>query len=231
MDLKDPRQRSHPLFLSIAAFFNLLFIAAVALILVFWDHRPLSVLGFGFENHQLVFSLIALLLSPAVALVYVWFLHSRKKLRLTWEKNYFRQGGRGRFIVALVVLFIAALQEEIMFRGYFGFVLLPFGFWPALLISSLIFTLWHFLTNKVNLFQAIDWLLGGIMLFFVYWLSGSVWVAAFVHFSRNFTNVLVFNIADSNAVLRYENPISPRQKTLYTIAHSVIFMLFAYFYF
>lgn len=230
VDLKDTRQRLHPKLLITAALFNLLFIVAVALVLWFWDHAPLRILGFAIDGYRLMFIALALAITLALALAYVWALHRKGQLKIGWAKDYFKTPNAGMWL-GMGVLFIAALQEEIMFRGYFGFVLLPFGFYYALLISSLIFTIWHFLTNKVNLFQAIDWLLGGIMLFYIYWLSESIWVAAMVHFSRNLTNVLVFNIADKHSLVSYKEPISPRQKTLFTLLHSILMIVLGLLYF
>jgi membrane protease YdiL (CAAX protease family) len=133
----------------------------------------------------------------------------------------------GRWWLALVVLLIAALQEEILFRGYLTYILKPYSFLMALLGSTLLFTAWHFLTNKVTLYQTIDWLLGGVMLFIVYWLSGSVWVVSLIHFGRNLTNVVVFDIGGTGAVVKYHQPVMPAQKTTYTVAHSLVLLLLA----
>lgn len=232
VDLKDFRQRTKPVVLLIAMFFNLLFILVIYLIMRFWDQESILQLGFSLDTPELIFSVLALIISVSLALIFVWFLHSRKILSLKWA-GFSMPGNKKLTSITLgyTVLFVAALQEEIMFRGYFVYLLLPAGFWYALIISALLFTLWHFLTNKVNIFQFTDWLLGGIMLFYIYWLSGSIWVSALVHFSRNLTNVLVFNISGSNSVIRYENPISPSYKTLYTILYSIVIMLTGYLYF
>ena len=232
IDLKEVRQRTSPTVLLIASFFNLLFILTVALILKFWDHQSLYTLGFSLTFSSLSFSILVLALSIGLAFIYVWYLHSQKineiigTGRLPKEFKVIAVGALG-----FGVLFIAALQEEIMFRGYFTYVLRSYGFWYSMIISTILFTLWHFITNKVNLFQSIDWMLGGIMLFNVYWLSGSIWVATFAHFGRNLANVLVFNISGSNSLLAYKKPISASNKTIYTIIYSLFIILVAYFYF
>ncbi len=232
IDLKDIRQRNKPLVLIIAGIFNLLFILAVKCLLLFWDHQPLSVLGFSFHIPDIWFVLTGLVLSIGLSLGYVWMLNKYKVISITRVKNYFSQvESLPVMFLVFLVLFIAALQEEILFRGYFAYILLPSGFFYALIISATIFTLWHFLTNKVNMFQAIDWFLGGIMLFCIYWLSGSVWVAAIIHFSRNLTNVIVFGIAGTNSVISFERPIQPRYKTYYTIIYTVIIILWGLVYY
>ncbi len=231
-DLKDFKQRTRPKVLAIAAIFNLLFILVVALIMRFWDHQSIKKLGFTFNTSGFIFSLVVLLLSVGFALLYVGFLHARKVLKISRATGFFKNPvNLVNIIFGFLVLFIAALQEEIMFRGYFAFVLLPYGFWYALFISSIIFTLWHFLTNKTGFFQSVDWFLGGIMLFYIYWISGSIWIATLTHFSRNFTNVLVFNISGSEIIVSYEKPIGSSHKTVYTIFYSLLIMLFGYIYF
>ena len=233
VDLKDAKQRTAPRVLAIAGLFNLLFIAAVAVILRSWDHQSLSILGFSFGINGLVFVLAAFLLTGGLALLYVWSLHSLGIIRISWSGDPYPKDLRGltRLFFGFLILFIAALQEEILFRGYFSFALLRYGFLWALAISTVVFTLWHFLTNRVSLFQSVDWLLGGIMLYTLYWLSGSVWVAALVHFSRNFTNITVFNISSSNSLIAFHKPVTPAYKTLYTALYSCILILAGYFWF
>lgn len=233
IDIKDTRKRNNPGVLSIAGIFNLLFILAVSALLQFWDHESLSKLGFSLPPADLIFILLSLLFSFGLALGYIWYLDRKGRIGISRNKHIFpfKTNQSVKMLFGFVILFIAALQEEIMFRGYFSFVLLPQGFFCALIISSLVFTLWHFLTNKVNLFQAVDWLLGGIMLFCIYWLSGSVWVATMVHFSRNFTNVTVFNISHTNALILYDKPISPGRKTWYTLIYSTLMLLFGFCYY
>jgi membrane protease YdiL (CAAX protease family) len=228
VDLKDFRQRTHPRILLIAAGFNLLFIVAVAILMKLWDDQHLSLLGFSLDNPDLVFVLGGLLLSLLLGTGFVWLLHSIRRISIAWNPSVGENTvASGRWWLALVVLLVAALQEEILFRGYLAYILKPYGFLAALLVSTLLFAAWHFLTNKVTLFQTIDWLLGGMMLFFVYWLSGSVWVATLIHFSRNLTNVVVFDIGGTGAVVKYHQLVSPAQKTVYTIAHSLVSLLLA----
>jgi membrane protease YdiL (CAAX protease family) len=227
-DLRDTTQRNNPKVLLIAGFFNLLFILAVKILLESWDQKSLSVLGFSFDNQDIIFVICVFIFLIGFSLLFAWFLNFMKVTSIHWTGNIKKHApGYTKIFLLISVLFIAALQEEILFRGYFAYILLPYGFLIALFISALIFTGWHFLTNKVNVYQATDWFLGGIMLFIIYWLSGSVWVAAIIHFSRNITNVLVFNIANSTAIITWEEPIVPANKTIYTLLSSAAIVLFA----
>ena len=232
VDLKDFRNRNRPAVLAIAAFFNLLFILSVALLLRIWDQQPLSTLGFKTGKRDWLFAAFAMLVSVGLGMGWVTVLHRMKLLHLEPLKNRpFSNRSWYAELLALVVLFIAALQEEILFRGYFSFVLLPYGFFYAMVISAILFTVWHFLTNRAGMFQVLDWLIGGIMLFYIYFISGSVWVAALVHFSRNLTNVLVFNITGTSYLFSYEEPMKPSLKSAYTILYSILLMACGHFFF
>ncbi len=231
-DLKDFKQRNKPSVLAIAGFFNLLFIIAVAVLLKIWDHKSIRVLGFSIQQHDFIFLGLAFLLSISLALLYVGYLNSKGIIVVSQNKHKNEIDiSLLSIIFTFIVLFIAALQEEILFRGYFAFVLKPYGFYAALLISAITFTAWHFITNKVNVFQTVDWFLGGIMLFCIYWFSGSIWIAALVHYFRNITNVLVFDISGNHFVVAYEKPIAPRYKTIYTISYSIIIIIICFYYY
>lgn len=230
-DLKDMKQRSRTDVLLIAALFNLFFIIAVGLLLKLWNHVPISVLHFSLNKTNIAFLIIALIFSIGFATLYIWYLNRKHIIISQRVKNYFRNiDNWSGFLLGFIVLFIAALQEEILFRGYMAYVLVPFGFYYGLFISALLFTFWHFITNKVRFFQALDWLIGGIMLFLIFWLSGSIWVAAAIHFIRNFLNVVMFDISSGNAIIEYKKHMPSKYKTIYTIVNSIFLILILYSY-
>ena len=222
-DLKDFKQRNRVDFLSIAALFNLMFIAGVGLLLHFWEHAPLHALGFRLHPKDLAFVLLVNVISAGVAVLFLRALHRADKVDFQWNPGTF-SGWRGILSSSLgfLVLFIAALQEEVLFRGYCTFVLRPYGFWFCLIISNLTFTFWHFLTNKVSLLQTVDWVLGGVMLFLIYWWTESVWMAALIHFGRNMINVVLFNISGQNALFKFDHPIPPAQKSIFTAIYTLL---------
>ena len=71
-DLKDFKQRNRPVVLIIAGIFNILFIVAVELLLKYWDHQSLAILGFSLNSHNWYFLSVTLILSPCWGLIYVW---------------------------------------------------------------------------------------------------------------------------------------------------------------
>lgn len=226
IDVKDFKQRTAIPFLSLAVFFNLLFIGFVALILYFIDGKNFGVLGFGFTGRGILFSSIALFVTLLTAIGFMFIMKN-----LNYNDFEFRKGSGEndnsiiKTLFAFFVLIIAALQEEILFRGYLSVLLIRYGFFFALLVSTIIFTAWHFMTSKVNVFQVIDWFIGGALLFYIYHGTGSVWVATAVHFSRNFTNVVIFDIAGTSSLLKLKSPVKPHFKSMYTIVTSLLIFL------
>jgi len=232
IDIKDIKQRTNPKFLLLAVVFNLLFILAIAIILKFVDSKNMSVLHFGLDKAGVLFSFAVILINFLLAFGCIWILHMKDIVSVRWVSHYLVNTKDSLLkILGFSVLFITALQEEVMFRGYLNTVLSIYGVIGAIIWSSIIFTVFHFITNKVSLFQAIDWFLGGIMLFYVYLISGSIWVATIVHFSRNFANVLVLNIANGNSLIIFDKPIRPLHKTIYTITLSAVIIIFTYMYY
>ena len=75
---------------------------------------------------------------------------------------------------------VPALVEEFAFRGMVLGALRKFGDWPAILISSLIFAVFH-----GNFIQIPFAFIVGIGLGIVVVISGSIWTSVFVHFLIN----------------------------------------------
>ena len=232
VELKDMNSRSNPKVLAVAGFFNLLFLAAVAVLLHVGDGAPFSVLGFSLTWRSIGLAAAVLAGTPITACLFVILLQKKGTIAARRNPDFWKSLRRDPVLpLAFAVLFIAALQEEVLFRGYFAFAMRAYGWVTVMLVSALAFTAWHFLTNRATLFQTLDWLLGGLMLFYVYHATGSVTAAALVHFSRNAANVLIFNIAGSGGWWRFDKPVPPAWKTVYTLVHSVLAAGLAYWLF
>ncbi|OJU13319.1 MAG: hypothetical protein BGN88_09235 [Clostridiales bacterium 43-6] len=90
-----------------------------------------------------------------------------------------------------------ALFEEFAFRGVILNVLKPFGIWPAVLISSLLFGLMH-----GNFVQIPFAFCAGIGLAFLYIKTNSIWLCSLVHFLNNFLSLSMsyLDVPDSSRV-------------------------------
>jgi uncharacterized protein len=94
----------------------------------------------------------------------------------------------GVLLMGLInIALVPAICEEIMFRGYVQSAFeKSWGVWPAILVSGLLFGLFHIqLTNLLPLATL------GILLALVTWLSGSLLPAIVAHFINNGSAVLL----------------------------------------
>ena len=98
-------------------------------------------------------------------------------------------GGYGAIWDVALVIFAAALLEEIVFRGVlYRIIEHHYGFWSALLAPSLLFALLHiFNANWGGWLSLIIALLLGVMWTLVYALTRNIWAAAVNHAAWNFT--------------------------------------------
>ena len=117
----------------------------------------------------------------------------------------------GLFHIALV----PAFAEEVLFRGY---VMRAFersaGIIAALVISSLIFSLFHLqLTNILPLAT-----LGAVMGLLT-WLSGSIWPAAVAHFVNNGSAVIMGTIWPDQAFAEITPDVLP---SIWVLALSIV---------
>lgn len=98
----------------------------------------------------------------------------------------------GTWLTALLILalFCAALMEEIVFRAVIIGALQPYGFWTALLVSALIFTLIHLPTNRITAEAVAGWFIGGIAFGGAWLLGAPLIVVTLIHLGHNLGNVL-----------------------------------------
>ena len=232
IDIKDFSQRIGVKFMSIALAGNLSFIFVVFLFMHFVERKSFLSLGFHFSWFQFLSSLLLFFFTLSLSLLFVLIRYKGKAnfhLSLTAFKR--SKTEYPSLLLSFFVLFIAALQEEIMFRGYLAFAFHEYSMMTAMILSATIFTVWHFISNKVSLFQTIDWFICGIVLFFVYWESHSIWLVVILHYSRNVSNVLIWNIANNYSFLTFETPPKASDKTIYTMTWALLtgfFLLIIY---
>ena len=106
-----------------------------------------------------------------------------------------------------VLLFVVALTEEMLFRGYMLVELSrAISFWPAAIGLSLMFGAVHWLKgggeNFIGGCQA-----ASIALVFAlsFRMTGSLWIAIGAHFGWNFAQSFIFGVPDS--ALMFAHPL------------------------
>jgi membrane protease YdiL (CAAX protease family) len=201
---------------------NLLILAAVLALLALADRKPVAVLGLGFGLTGLAFTASSAILTPLLAWGFVRVLGRSTKRHV--ERRRLRAGGQpASLAVAAVALLLAvALQEEVLFRGYVTVNLARMSPLAIITISSALFVLIHFPTNRVSLPQVGSWVAGGLLLALVYLVSGSIWVAVAVHFVTDYTNVLAFDVAGAGSLYSFEPSLGAGHRALFRLVQGLL---------
>lgn len=99
---------------------------------------------------------------------------------------------------ALIVFFLVALFEELLFRGVLFWQLdNVFGSWLALLIASAFFGATHLGNANATLWTGLAVAIGGLSLGAAYLMTRNVWVAVGLHWMWNFLQGPIFGFSVS----------------------------------
>lgn len=99
-------------------------------------------------------------------------------------------------LVNLTIIFIAALQEELIFRGFLiNSLELRFSATSSIVLSSIIFALLHILNANFSMLAALNTFLAGLLLGLLYVQSRSIWLPVLYHF---FWNAMIPLLLNSN---------------------------------
>lgn len=222
-DLKDFSVRNSPKVLIMGGAANLIAMIAILLMLVFWDKQPISTLGLKFDRLDAIASTIGFGLTFLLAIGFLLTLKYTNRIQsLTVARPAatFKQGAG--MVLGLFILATIVLQEEVLNRGYVVLNLLPLGVTGIILVSTLLFVLIHFLTNRTNFLQVISWTVSGLVLVTTYLLSGSLWVPIILHYATDAANTLVFNITGQFSFFHTTPSITENQRALFRVIYGVV---------
>lgn len=101
------------------------------------------------------------------------------------------------FIMLTLFLFVSALCEEIIFRGFFMTMMQKYvGVFWAVIFSSLIFSLFHVFNPNVTFVGLLQLFLAGIAIAYAYFKTGNIWFVTVMHFAWNYVQTLLgFNVS------------------------------------
>jgi uncharacterized protein len=157
-------------------------LAALVIIGRLVDHVPLSVFGITLHDRWLRDFGIGLALAAAMlGLTLVGsFLFGTVRMELGSMQSAPAIGG------ALAVLAVAAVNEELLFRGYPLQVLMKgIGLWGATLLISSLFGLLHWWNPDATILGVVNTILAGVLLSLAYWKTRSLWLPYGIHVGWN----------------------------------------------
>jgi len=154
---------------------------AVLLFRKFVDRKSIVTMGFnltGYLNDAVSGFLLALSILGIGTIILYFSKH------LAWTDITF--SGNDLFI-ELGMLLIVAFYEEMVFRGYvLNNLMESFNKWVALIISAILFTIFHLDNPGINIIPLINIFLAGVLLGINYVYTKNLWFAILFHFGWNF---------------------------------------------
>lgn len=164
-----------------------LFAGSIMVILIavlfrrFIDRQSWFSMGFAWKNFQQDAG-VGFLLGPAILGAGSLILFVNHNLQ--WTDAAFSSTD---FFMAVVLMLLIAISEEIVFRGYLlNNLMESMNKWVALLISALLFTIAHGTNPNINTLSVINLFIGGILLGVNYIYTKNLWFSICFHFSWNF---------------------------------------------
>jgi membrane protease YdiL (CAAX protease family) len=223
-NLKNTSDRISTTTLLAGAAANLLVLAIILILLKLVDHLPFQALGLGLSGRDGLFSLVAVSSMVLLAVSFVrWQRHDREqdesgksKLKLTTLPQT---------LIGFLVLLIVVVQEEVLYRGYITLNLKFLSPAMILIITTIIFVLIHFLTNRVGIYQVISWTVSGLLLAGTYLASGSIWVPIFLHLATDLINVLIFNITGQFSSEAIRMIVTAKDRAIFRVIYGVVISL------
>ena len=157
------------------------------------DRRDLASLGFRRRQGWVLDLLLGLILGGLQMLAI---------LGIEWAGGWISVGlpdgaGLARGLasggVAAALFVLVALSEELIFRGYLLANLQEgIGAVPALVLTSLLFGLFHILNPNVRLLALVNIALAGLVMGYAWLETGNLWLPMAYHFSWNFFQGPIF---------------------------------------
>jgi membrane protease YdiL (CAAX protease family) len=165
-----------------------------------------SFVSLGFHRHRWALDAAFGFLLGFVLMAGIFFAEWGAGL-LTFERAMWGAGSAttamGNLAFSLLFFIVAGANEEVIFRGYLVSNLREgMGGVAAVLVSSLVFGVFHALNPNASLVAIVNIALAGVVFAYAYLLSGNLWLPITFHFSWNFFQGSVFSLPVSGMTVR-----------------------------
>ena len=178
--------------------FDLIAVATLAFYFLKWETIPWRSMGLKFNIKQAVQGFI--LGGIFIVLVFLIFVLT-DQVEVKQAPFNLRELG-----TVSVFLFLAALSEELMFRGYFMNMMEKHlnKFW-SIILSSILFSLFHIFNPNLSLIAMIEIFAAGVVMAYAYAQTKSIWFVTVLHFSWNYAQTMLgFNVSGQDFYSLYD---------------------------
>ena len=158
-------------------------VLAMLLTIRFVDHRPLRTFGIGWIprwRRQLIFGL---LLSAGMLAILLAGCKAAGSLSIHWTAGQARVTS---LLATFGVLLFAALNEELIFRGFPLQILIDgMGEWPGMIAMSVLFGAVHLNNPNASVLGTVNTVIAGVLLSLAYVRTRSLWTSYAIHVGWN----------------------------------------------
>src|SRR5262245_3257655 len=156
---------------------------AILLTIRFVDHRPLRAFGIGFIPQWPRHLVFGLGLSALMLAVVIAGCFAAGYVSMHWTAG---QVSPAMLIATFGVLLVAALNEELIFRGFpLQLLVEAMGEWPAIIAVSTLFGAMHLNNPNASILGTLNTILAGILLSLAYVRKRSLWMPYGIHVGWN----------------------------------------------
>jgi uncharacterized protein len=165
-------------------------VAAMWLTIRFLDHRPLRAFGIGFLPRWRRDFLFGSCVAAGMLLVLIGGCYAFGYVSMHWTG---RQVSPGLLLATCGILLLAALNEELVFRGFPLQLLIDgLGEWPAMIVMSTLFGALHLNNPNASFLGILNTIVAGILMSLAYVRTRSLWMPYAIHAGWNLGLGFVF---------------------------------------
>lgn len=181
-----------------AAAISLIASAAASYLVVKLLHKKtLAAIGLAFDMRGLRDAGIGML-AGILMMTFIFGLQYLQGYVTVSATEYDLSSGAQVFLVSMAFFCVAALFEEILFRGYpFQTLVRGIGFIPSTLLVALAFGAAHLANPNANAFGFINTAIASVLFCVAYWRTRSLWLPFGIHFGWNFAQTTLYGFPTS----------------------------------
>jgi membrane protease YdiL (CAAX protease family) len=156
------------------------------------DSAPLATFGVTFHERWLRDLGVGLAVAAAMVLLAIGGALPFGRVHIEWNGS---AAGLPAIGATVLVLSLAAFNEELVFRGYpFQVFLRGIGVWPAMLLISFIWAMLHSRNDGATVLSTLNTMIAGVFLSWAYMRTRSIWLPYGIHVGWNVGTAVVMGV-------------------------------------
>lgn len=172
-------------------------LAATWIVTRWVNRKPLVAVGLSVNAHTMKHLGIGCLLGWLMMTAIFGFEYISDHVKVTAPDRTLVDGLQA-VVVAAVFFAVAAMSEEVLFRGYpFQSLVRGMGFMPSAVVMGVLFAAAHLKNPNASFFGFANTLLVALLFSIAYWRTRSLWLPFGIHFAWNFSQTTLYGYPTS----------------------------------